>query len=188
MRTPCTHYSLYQRFFNTCLREWYFQRDGGAGFYYANPPGLLFTPLRTSRLQKDTFSAPMSHWYFKLPLDGDRFNRTSPLKSDVFGSSSVLQEPNAVESILHIGYDLWYSKVLGAHVSKYTDVYHVSFCNYYDVAFNTLYNVGRNLSVSPEDFDTFQNFRLLTGNIFNMHSILTEPFFKCVILSVSIQK
>ncbi|KAK1936052.1 hypothetical protein X943_001165 [Babesia divergens] len=182
MQTQCAHYSLYQRFFNRCLREWYVQREGGSGFYYANPPGILFTRLRSSKSQNGLFEAPISHWYFDNTAKRDPGVQIASFKRNVYGHADYHRH---VESFLHMGYDIWYTKILESLVQKYRNTYHVAFCNYYDVAFNTLFNIGRRLNMTPEEFKTFDNFRLITGNLFNLQTLLTEPYFKCVVVTVS---
>ncbi|GBE60213.1 hypothetical protein, conserved [Babesia ovata] len=139
MQSACARYSLYQKFFNKCLREWYFQKGTGTGFYYANPPGILFTPLRTSKRQEGTFSVPMSHWFFEKRETAQNGLRNP----DVFRTPSNLDSLGAGTNILHMGYDVSYALPLGKLVRKHLDVCHTAFCNHYDIAFNTLYNVGR---------------------------------------------
>lgn len=184
MQTQCAHYSLYQRFFNRCLREWYVQREGGSGFHYADPPGILFTRMRTPKSQNRVNEAPMNHWYFNTPARKAPITQNANLRSVVYGASDG-HVSRPVESFLHMGYDIWYTRVLGTNVERFKDVYHVSFCNSYDVAFNTLFNIGRRLNLNPDDFKTFGNFRLVTGNIFNMKNLLNEQCFKCVVVSVT---
>ncbi|CDR94623.1 hypothetical protein, conserved [Babesia bigemina] len=183
MQSACARYSLYQKYFNKCLREWYHQKSNGSGFYYANPPGILFTPLRSvrsSKRQEGTFSVPMSHWFFDKRATDQNVSRNV----DVFRTPSSADSREAGMNYLHMGYDVSYTLSLGKLVHKHMDITHTAFCNHYDIAFNTLYNVGRSLDLSPEAFTEFPNFRLVTGNIFGIHSILTEPCFRTVIMSV----
>lgn len=42
--------------------------------------------------------------------------------------------------------------------------------------------------MTPEEFKTFDNFRLITGNVFNLQTLLTEPYFKYVVVTVSAKK
>nr|BAN66136.1 hypothetical protein [Babesia bovis] len=129
----------------------------------------------------------MSHWYFGNNVNSIKLSYNDPMGNGILGSTNSHLEEDPTESLLHIGYDLTYSNALGKYVATRNDVHHVAFCNYYDVAFNTLYNIGRHQDISPEDFITFKNVRLITGNVFNIHLLLTEPLFKCAIISITNQ-
>ncbi|BAM39135.1 conserved hypothetical protein [Theileria orientalis strain Shintoku] len=138
-------YPKCQTFFNNCLREWYYQYGRGTNFYYANPPGILFTRLRSSKNVKDYHVLEdMSHWYFKAN-EIDHFSTNLPLISsfkftddtNTYSSNYFTNFTGKILSTLHIGYDSWYSRII-AKASE--NSFNVAFCNSYDVAFNTFYN------------------------------------------------
>ncbi|UVC54107.1 hypothetical protein MACJ_003440 [Theileria orientalis] len=138
-------YPKYQTFFNNCLREWYYQYGRGTNFYYANPPGILFTRLRSTKNVKDYHVLEdMSQWYFKAN-EIDQYSSNLPLNnyikfknnSDTYFTNYFINFGGKILSTLHIGYDSWYSRII-ARASE--NSFNVAFCNSYDVAFNTFYN------------------------------------------------
>lgn len=188
MLNKASDYAAYQRFFNKCLREWYYQSSCGASFYYANPPGILFTKLRSTKNVREEYALDMLDWYFKASSDR--------ITSDVFRSGLKPQEvalesgsllANRQSSVLHIGYDSCYSPVL-AKLAKASDTHHIAFCNSYDVAFNTLFNYTRAFNLEVEGMITFDKFRLVTGNLYNLPLILNQSLFKAVILHLDRRK
>lgn len=102
---------------------------------------------RSSKSQNGLFEAPISHWYFDNTAKRDPGVQIAPFKRNVYGHADYHRHRH-VESFLHMGYDIWYTKILESLVPKYRHTYHVAFCNYYDVAFNTLFNIGRWVTTS----------------------------------------
>ncbi|EKX73649.1 hypothetical protein BEWA_036850 [Theileria equi strain WA] len=187
MHSKAASYSAFQKFFNRCLREWYVQYDQGTSFYYADPPGILFTRLRSKKNVKEA-SVDMSSWYFGMQQEGIHMssllhgNSLASLEFDSLKRNAYGNKKEEIYSTLHLGYDTWYSSFIAGSI---LDGYHVAFCHQYDVAFNSFYHFGRVLEIDFENLKTFPKFRLLTGNLYNLPSLLDRELFKCIVLHVT---
>eukprot|EP00375_Theileria_parva_P003490 XP_766172.1 hypothetical protein [Theileria parva strain Muguga] len=146
MKCVNSNYSKYQKYFNICLREWYYQHKNGSYYYYANIPGILFTPLKINRrLNNSQILSNSTEWHFgQFPL-------------------TTLDNNCDIKKVLHIGYDTSFFKLFLNNLPEVSGTYNVIYCNTYDTLFNIYYNYSKKYKIDINS--KFDNLRLLSGNL-----------------------
>ncbi|KAF5153417.1 hypothetical protein TpMuguga_01g02350 [Theileria parva strain Muguga] len=166
MKCVNSNYSKYQKYFNICLREWYYQHKNGSYYYYANIPGILFTPLKINRrLNNSQILSNSTEWHFgQFPL-------------------TTLDNNCDIKKVLHIGYDTSFFKLFLNNLPEVSGTYNVIYCNTYDTLFNIYYNYSKKYKIDINS--KFDNLRLLSGNLRNLQHLFNTQFFRCVVLYIN---
>uniref|UniRef100_A0A3B0MIR5 Uncharacterized protein n=1 Tax=Theileria annulata TaxID=5874 RepID=A0A3B0MIR5_THEAN len=190
MKCVNSNYSKYQKYFNICLREWYYQHKNGSYYYYANIPGILFTPLKYCLFPNQylifIFTLIFSpKYYFRI---NKRLNNSQILSNCAelhFNKFPLAKFDNIsdIKRALHIGYDISFFKLFLNYLPQISDTYNFIYCNTYDTLFNIYYKYSKRYKIDINS--KFDNLTLLSGNLLNLQHLFNSQYFKCVVLYIN---